>query len=205
MNIMKFIRKQGKTKESNPKIFEESIECEVDKNEPAVPIIPLSSIRSELIKCGFKAEEPDKFMMIDNGKVKKVSIDCFDTVTFAIEGAYELKAVNFANKDNIVIEETKDLIEYLPVEIKPIKPEDHDGNLFTLFFGDFLKMIILHQYYNMNVLKSFYDRLGDIPVFVSNEDFENEVLDRLPKMDLIWDYVEVTTEKGETYIINLLL
>lgn len=205
MHIMKFIRKQGKTKESSPKIFEESIECEVDTNDPVTPIIPLSSIRSELIKCGFKAEEPDKFMVIDNGKVKKVSIDCFDTVSIALPGgAYELKAVNYTNKDDIHIDKDKDLIEYHPIEVADLAIDgDHVDTVFTIFFGDFLKMVMFDQYFYLKVIKSFYDRLGDIPVFVSSAD--NEVYERIEEIDLVRNYVEVTTEKGETYIINLLL
>ena len=202
MNIVKFIRKQGKIKEADPKIFEEPIECEVRVNEKMHPIIPFSYIRSELIKCGFKAKEPNKFIMLDGSKIKKCEIDCFDTITFAIKGNYELKAVNFKDLNTFGIDETKDLIEYKPIEVNPVG-HGEDVVFFTIFFGDFLKMVMLDQYYHIGIQKPFYDRLGDIPIFVSKEN--DTIVYRFGEENLFEEYLEVSTEKGDFYYINLLI
>lgn len=198
MNIVKFIRKQGKTKDADPKIFEESITCNFPLRAFDDKVIPISSIKDELIKCSFKAEEPEKFFAIIDGKGKKVNIDCFDTVNIIIPKNCKLKAVNFKDMNSTDVT-PNDIKEYEYVE----KKERDIGDEYTIFFGDFLKMIMHDQYNTIHVVKDFYNRMGDVPVIIDSENEYIDIFSAYTGSDPRNPYIELTTEKGDIYFIHI--
>lgn len=191
MKLSKFITKQGQTKDSTPKMFEESIEVEF----PGIPVeskvIAMSSIKFELLKCSFEATEPFSFFACKDGKkLKRVGIDYFDMIEIIILDGYELKGKNYEDSE-------EGFREYSPVEVN----QKEGYTVATIFFGDFLKMILHDMYVNMGVSKSFILRLGTIPVVVYKDGNVDSNLKGSIDPYNIYSF-HLTTEKGDEYYIH---
>lgn len=164
MKFIKFLHKQGKTKESLPDAFDEKLEIRTVEK----PVIPLSSLKAELIKCSMKAKEPIEFPIIEGDKYSKIELDCLDNyVTMYLPDGYDMKSYVPMECEDSEPPKYEDYQEYPCIEKKP--DENNGGNYYTIFFGDFIKLLLNEFYAYSGVDKSFYDRLGEIPVVIDLE------------------------------------
>ena len=193
MRFKKFVQMYSKIKESLPKAFDEAVEF----HTPVSPIIPLSAIKSKLISCSFKAEEPNEFPIIVDGKIKKKEIDCFDAyVTIYVPESHELKSLSPITLDDDASTEDIQYDEYQAIESKE---DDIGGRYHTIFFGDFLKMLLNETYSYCGVDKSFYDRLGVIPVIIDKKSgIEEPQLYHMNDSVMGHIYYPVTDDNGNT-------